>query len=97
MGFVVVTHLPKLITLLASYRTLIGGLRYPISAAVTCGFWSFTRIIYTLRYGTGVPKKVFVFKVSVVSESYSYCNPTQRASVFYFNFLAQLGERTSVL
>ncbi|KAF8481836.1 hypothetical protein DFH94DRAFT_681184 [Russula ochroleuca] len=41
--------------------TLIGGLRYPIFAAAACGFWSVTRILYMIRYGTGEPKKVFVF------------------------------------
>jgi glutathione S-transferase len=62
-----------LITLLTNYRTLIGGLRYPIPAAVACGLWTFTRIIYTIRYGTGEPKKVFPFllKFTLVSESYS--------------------------
>jgi uncharacterized membrane protein len=49
-----------LITLLATYRTLISGFRYPIAAAAACGLWSITRIMYTLRYGTGEPKKVFV-------------------------------------
>ncbi|KAH9995997.1 hypothetical protein BJV77DRAFT_187579 [Russula vinacea] len=37
--------------------TLITGLHYPIAAAAGCGFWSFTRILYMLRYGTGEPKK----------------------------------------
>ena len=60
-------------TLLAYYRTLIGGLRYPIPAAVACAFWSFTRIIYTLRYGTGEPNKVFCL-LSELSEFHSYCN-----------------------
>lgn len=63
----------KLIILLPTYRTLIAGIRYPIPAAVACGFWSFTRIIYTLRYGTGEPSKVicFAFQVTLISESYS--------------------------
>jgi hypothetical protein len=51
----------ELTILLAIYRTLIGGLRYPIFAAAACGFWSVTRILYMIRYGTGEPKKVFVF------------------------------------
>ncbi|KAF8481833.1 membrane-associated proteins in eicosanoid and glutathione metabolism [Russula ochroleuca] len=37
--------------------TLIGGLRYPILSAALCGFWSFMRVLYTVRYGTGEPKK----------------------------------------
>jgi hypothetical protein len=63
----------EFITVLATCRTLIGGLRYPILAAVGCGLWSFTRILYTIRYGTGEPKKVFLFllKVTLVFESYS--------------------------
>jgi glutathione S-transferase len=48
-------------TVLATCRTLIGGLRYPIPAAVACGLWSLTRILYTIRYGTGEPNKVFFF------------------------------------
>jgi len=49
--------------------TLIGGLRYPIPAAVACGFWSFTRIIYTLRYGTGEPKKrALVFRFNFIAQ-----------------------------
>jgi glutathione S-transferase len=37
--------------------TLISGFRYPIAAAAACGLWTVTRIMYTLRYGTGEPKK----------------------------------------
>lgn len=37
--------------------TLISGFSYPIPAAVACGLWTVTRIMYTLRYGTGEPKK----------------------------------------
>ena len=37
--------------------TLLAGLRYPVFAASALGFWSFCRIIYTLGYGTGDPKK----------------------------------------
>ena len=43
------------------YRTLISALRYPIPAAAACGLWSASRIMYMLRYGSGDPKKVFVF------------------------------------
>jgi glutathione S-transferase len=51
----------ELISSLETHRTLIGGLHYPIPVALACGFWSFTRILYTIRYGTGEPKKVFFF------------------------------------
>ncbi|KZV73929.1 membrane-associated proteins in eicosanoid and glutathione metabolism [Peniophora sp. CONT] len=37
--------------------TLLSGLRYPVFAGGALGFWSLTRIIYTLGYGTGEPKK----------------------------------------
>ncbi|KAH9964219.1 hypothetical protein BC827DRAFT_57497 [Russula dissimulans] len=41
--------------------TLIGGLHYPIPAAAGCALWSLARIIYTVRYTTGEPRKVFCF------------------------------------
>jgi glutathione S-transferase len=37
--------------------TLITALKYPVPAAAACGLWSFSRIIYTLGYTTGEPKK----------------------------------------
>ncbi|KAF8506581.1 hypothetical protein F5888DRAFT_10435 [Russula emetica] len=37
--------------------TLISGFRYPIPAAAACGLWAVARIMYTIRYGTGEPKK----------------------------------------
>jgi len=37
--------------------TLISAFRYPIPAAAACGLWSVSRIMYTLRYGSGDPKK----------------------------------------
>ncbi|KAI0257024.1 hypothetical protein BJV78DRAFT_1159704 [Lactifluus subvellereus] len=37
--------------------TLISALHYPIPAAVGCGLWTLSRIIYTLTYGTGEPRK----------------------------------------
>ncbi|KAI0294982.1 hypothetical protein BC826DRAFT_909579, partial [Russula brevipes] len=40
--------------------TLVSGIRYPISAAAACGLWSFARLIYTVRYGTGDPRKVIL-------------------------------------
>jgi hypothetical protein len=51
----------ELIIWLATYRTVIAGLHYPIAAAAACGFWSFTRIFYMILYGTGEPKKVHSF------------------------------------
>src|SRR5260221_5490686 len=54
----------ELITDFATNRTVISGLRYPIAAAAGCGLWALSRFIYTVRYGTGDPKKVhFVLNV----------------------------------
>lgn len=49
-----------LITLWQLYRTLISGFHYPIPAAAACGVWTVSRIMYTLCYGSGEPKKVSV-------------------------------------
>ncbi|KAI0089309.1 hypothetical protein BDY19DRAFT_137048 [Irpex rosettiformis] len=38
--------------------TLLVGLKYPILAASLCGFWTFSRVFYTLGYSSGIPKKV---------------------------------------
>ncbi|KAI0308310.1 hypothetical protein B0F90DRAFT_1813589 [Multifurca ochricompacta] len=38
--------------------TLIGALRYPVSAALACGLWSFARVVYTKGYASGDPKRV---------------------------------------
>ncbi|TEB38949.1 membrane-associated proteins in eicosanoid and glutathione metabolism [Coprinellus micaceus] len=37
--------------------TIIAGLKYPIIAASVCGFWVFTRVLYTRGYITGEAKK----------------------------------------
>ncbi|KAL1951136.1 hypothetical protein VTO73DRAFT_285 [Trametes versicolor] len=37
--------------------TLIAGLTYPVAAAALCGTWVFSRIIYSIGYSTGDPKK----------------------------------------
>ncbi|CDO73068.1 hypothetical protein BN946_scf185007.g122 [Trametes cinnabarina] len=37
--------------------TLIAGLSYPIAAAALCGTWTLTRILYTIGYSSGDPKK----------------------------------------
>jgi len=37
--------------------TLLSAIRYPTYAAVGCGIWSFSRIVYTLGYSTGVPRR----------------------------------------
>ncbi|KAI0796353.1 hypothetical protein BC629DRAFT_289787 [Irpex lacteus] len=37
--------------------TLLVGLRYPILAASMCGFWTISRVFYTLGYSTGDAKK----------------------------------------
>ncbi|KAI0796354.1 hypothetical protein BC629DRAFT_289795 [Irpex lacteus] len=40
--------------------TLLVGLKYPFFAASVCGFWTFSRIFYTLGYSTGDAKKVCI-------------------------------------
>ncbi|KAF5368825.1 hypothetical protein D9758_003035 [Tetrapyrgos nigripes] len=35
-----------------------GFLGYPVFAASACGFWVFTRVLYTRGYATGDPKRV---------------------------------------
>ncbi|KAF9225134.1 membrane-associated proteins in eicosanoid and glutathione metabolism [Gyrodon lividus] len=37
--------------------TLVTALKYPILAASGCGFWTFTRVLYTIGYTTGDPAK----------------------------------------
>ncbi|KAI0639978.1 membrane-associated proteins in eicosanoid and glutathione metabolism [Trametes polyzona] len=37
--------------------TLIAGLTYPIAAASLCGSWLLSRIVYSIGYSTGDPKK----------------------------------------
>ncbi|KII94160.1 hypothetical protein PLICRDRAFT_153566 [Plicaturopsis crispa FD-325 SS-3] len=37
--------------------TAVVGLRYPIPAAVACGAWVLTRVMYTIGYTTGDPSK----------------------------------------
>ncbi|KAI9509532.1 hypothetical protein F5148DRAFT_746532 [Russula earlei] len=43
--------------------TLIGGLRYPILAAAVCALWSLTRVVYTVRYSSGEPRKVLFLRI----------------------------------
>jgi glutathione S-transferase len=51
-------------------RTIIAGLKYPIIAASVCGFWVFTRVLYTRGYITGEAKKVSITEVSRESMMY---------------------------
>ncbi|KAI0275333.1 hypothetical protein BC834DRAFT_852344 [Gloeopeniophorella convolvens] len=37
--------------------TLISAVQYPKYAAVACGLWNLGRVLYTLGYATGEPKK----------------------------------------
>ena len=40
--------------------TLISGLKYPIATAALGGLWFVSRIVYTIGYTTGDPKKVSI-------------------------------------
>ncbi|KAI0714978.1 membrane-associated proteins in eicosanoid and glutathione metabolism [Earliella scabrosa] len=42
---------------LITSTTLIAGLTQPVVAASLCGTWVFCRILYTIGYSTGEPKK----------------------------------------
>ncbi|EKM48317.1 uncharacterized protein PHACADRAFT_49759, partial [Phanerochaete carnosa HHB-10118-sp] len=44
--------LPQLIS-----ATLIVGLKYPYFAAAACGTWTVARLLYTIGYSSGDPKK----------------------------------------
>ncbi|KAJ8586543.1 membrane-associated proteins in eicosanoid and glutathione metabolism, partial [Rhizopogon salebrosus TDB-379] len=37
--------------------TVVAGLKYPVLAAAMCGAYSFARIIYTIGYKSGQPKR----------------------------------------
>ncbi|KAF9237038.1 hypothetical protein BU15DRAFT_63423 [Melanogaster broomeanus] len=37
--------------------TLVTAVNYPLFAAVACGLWSFTRVLYTIGYASGDPAK----------------------------------------
>lgn len=37
--------------------TVISAIRYPTYAAIGCGMWSFLRIVYTMGYSTGIPRR----------------------------------------
>lgn len=37
--------------------TLLTSMSYPYYAGYSCGFWAFTRVLYTLGYITGEPAK----------------------------------------
>lgn len=41
--------------------TLFVGLEYPIYAASMCGFWTVSRIVFTVQYSTGDANKVSGF------------------------------------
>ncbi|KAI0756331.1 membrane-associated proteins in eicosanoid and glutathione metabolism [Daedaleopsis nitida] len=46
--------------------TLIAGLTYPVAAASLCGAWVTARILYTIGYSTGNPKKRNLFGSAVI-------------------------------
>ncbi|KAH8990175.1 hypothetical protein EDB86DRAFT_1803677 [Lactarius hatsudake] len=37
--------------------TLISAIHYPTYAAIGCGIWSFSRVLYTMGYSTGEPRR----------------------------------------
>ncbi|KAH9014072.1 hypothetical protein EDB84DRAFT_1530461 [Lactarius hengduanensis] len=37
--------------------TLISAIHYPTYAAIGCGIWSFSRVLYTMGYSTGDPRR----------------------------------------
>lgn len=37
--------------------TLVAGLKYPVLAAAMCGAYSFARVVYTIGYKSGQPKR----------------------------------------
>lgn len=51
----------------ATYSTLIWSMSNPIIAASLCGIWSAFRVMYTVGYTTGDPKKVCRASTSVWS------------------------------
>ncbi|KAG2755451.1 membrane-associated proteins in eicosanoid and glutathione metabolism [Suillus brevipes Sb2] len=46
--------------------TVVAGLKYPALAAAMCAAYSLTRVVYTIRYKSGKPKRVRMYG-SVVS------------------------------
>ena len=54
--------LESLPTVLAS--TLITGVKYPRVAASLCGVWTVCRVLYTIGYSSGNPKKVHIYLYS---------------------------------
>ncbi|KAK0548067.1 hypothetical protein OC846_003193 [Tilletia horrida] len=39
------------------FSTFVAGLKYPRAAAALCGIWTAARVVYTIGYCTGDPKK----------------------------------------
>ncbi|KAI9454164.1 hypothetical protein BJY52DRAFT_1285864 [Lactarius psammicola] len=37
--------------------TVLSAIHYPTYAAVGCGIWSFSRVLYTMGYSTGEPRR----------------------------------------
>ncbi|KAI0053459.1 membrane-associated proteins in eicosanoid and glutathione metabolism [Auriscalpium vulgare] len=50
--------------------TLISAIYSPLVAASACGFWSFARILYTLGYSTGEPKRVRPSTYEFIASAY---------------------------
>ncbi|KAF8273984.1 hypothetical protein EI94DRAFT_1714448 [Lactarius quietus] len=46
--------------------TLISAIHHPIYAAIGCGIWTFSRILYTLGYSTGVPNTLSLLSGKVI-------------------------------
>ena len=52
--------------------TLISGLKYPIATAALGGLWFVSRIVYTIGYTTGDPKKVSMTSLRYTTTDDSY-------------------------
>lgn len=58
--------------------TLIVGLKYPYLAAGVCGVWTLARVVYTIGYSTGDPKKV---RLTLSIHLYYFLTASRCASV----------------
>jgi hypothetical protein len=53
---------------------VVAGLKYPVLAAAMCAAYSFARIIYTIGYKSGQPKRVclvLAVVLNIISTTYT--------------------------